>query len=212
MKKKSTTSMGIYIVLALLIGAAGGYFLTRPNMRGFGGAGTQTGDFGYGKNVGQGQNRQLNRNNCLADDCLLVENVEFPAGTVPESVKISLDKAIADEYKALSVYEAVITKFGSTRPFSMIKNAEEQHIASLKAIYDKYGIPIPENTVIGTIVAPATIQEACQIGVEAEIANASLYQNELLPEVKSYPDITMVFENLMNASQFKHLPAFERCK
>jgi len=212
MKKKSTTSMGIYIVIALLIGAVGGYFFTRPNMRGFGGAGMQTGDFGYGKGVGQGQNIQLNRNNCLADDCLLVENVEYPVGTVPENVKLSLDKAIADEYKALSTYEAVITKFGSTRPFSMIKNAEEQHIASLKAIYDKYGIPIPENTMIGTISVPATLQEACQIGVEAEIANASLYKNELLPEVKNYADITMVFENLMNASQLKHLPAFERCK
>jgi hypothetical protein len=212
MKKKTTNSMGLYIVLALIAGVVGGSVLTRPTMRGVSDKGMQTGDFGYGKGVGQGQNMQPNRNNCLADDCLLVENIEFPAGALSENVKLSLHKAVADEYKALSFYEAVIAKFGSKRPFSMIKNAEEQHIATLKAIYDKYGISIPEKTMMGVVKVPATLQDACQAGMEAEIANATLYKNELLPEVKSYTDITMVFENLMNASQLKHLPAFERCK
>jgi len=55
------------------------------------------------------------------------------------------------------------------------------------------------------------LQEACQIGVDAEIANAALYRDELLPAVTAYEDITLVFENLMNASQQKHLPAFEKC-
>ncbi|TXG99876.1 MAG: DUF2202 domain-containing protein [Candidatus Moraniibacteriota bacterium] len=116
-----------------------------------------------------------------------------------------------DEYKALAVYQAVTAKFGMVRPFSMIMGAEEQHIASLKSIFDKYGLVVPVNNLIGKITAPKTLAEACQIGVDAEIANAALYQNELLPTVSSYPDITSVFTNLMNASQNKHLAAFERC-
>ena len=158
----------------------------------------------------QNQNT-VNRQNCLADDCLLVDNFDYPAGELSQSVKDALDEAINDEYKALSTYEAVISKLGSVRPFSMIKGAEEQHIASLKAIYDKYGLVAPQNTLSGKVTAPATLKEACQIGVEAEIANASLYRDKLLPAVKGYEDIIGVFTNLMNASQEKHLNAFERC-
>ena len=56
-----------------------------------------------------------------------------------------------------------------------------------------------------------TLTAACQTGVDAEIANADLYKNILLPIVTNYPDITAVFTNLMNASEEKHLPAFEKC-
>ncbi|USN54068.1 MAG: DUF2202 domain-containing protein [Candidatus Nomurabacteria bacterium] len=124
----------------------------------------------------------------------------------------ALGKAIDDEYKARATYEAVIDQFGSTRPFSMIIRAEEQHISSLKAIYDKYGVDIPVDPYeVDALDIPDTIAEACQLGVEAEIANAALYRDELLPEVSAYADIISVFESLMNASQEKHLPAFQKC-
>ena len=161
--------------------------------------------------MGQGNKASINEETCLADDCLAVEELEYPAGTLPESVKNALDEAINDEYKALSTYEVVISKFGMVRPFSMIKGAEEQHIASLKAIYDKYGLEVPRNEWSGSVAAPSTLQEACQTGVDAEIANASLYRDKLLPAVSDFQDITIVFTNLMNASQEKHLPAFDRC-
>lgn len=153
----------------------------------------------------------VNRQNCLADDCLLVDNLDYPVSELPQSVRDALDEAINDEYKALATYEAVISKLGTIRPFSMIKGAEEQHIASLKAIYDKYGLVAPQNTLLGKVTSPSTLKEACQTGVEAEIANASLYRDKLLPAVKGYEDIIGVFTNLMNASQEKHLNAFERC-
>ncbi len=160
---------------------------------------------------GARDNGQINRANCLADDCLAVDQLEFPVGVLPDPVKSALDEAINDEYKALSTYQAVIAAFGSARPFAMIKGAEEQHISALKAIYDKYGLETPTNTWVGTMSAPATLKEACQTGVDAEIANAALYRNTLLPAVSGYEDITAVFTNLMNASKDKHLPAFERC-
>jgi len=156
------------------------------------------------------QNKNTNKANCLADDCLLVTDLNYPAGKLSDSVKSSLDKAIQDEYKARSTYEAVIAKFGPVRPFSMIIRAEEQHINSLKTIYDKYGIDIPEEKK-QQIVLPGTLSEVCAIGVQAEIDNAKLYKEELLPNVSAYEDIVFVFTNLMNASQDKHLPAFERC-
>lgn len=168
-----------------------------------------------GKNeVNQGnknsENLQVNRDNCLSDDCLSVDDLDYPVDELSSEIQDTLYKAIKDEYKAKAVYEATIDKFGSVRPFSMIIRAEEQHISSLEAIYDKYGLTIPEPEKL-SIYIPDTLPEVCQIGVNAEIENVNLYKKELLPKVSKYSDITSVFNNLMNASQGKHLPAFQRC-
>lgn len=147
---------------------------------------------------------------CVGDECLQIENLDYPTGTLPEKVTSTLTRALDDEYKAQATYDAVISTFGDIRPFIMIVRAEEQHIAALKSIFDKYGISIPENPYVNVSV-PETIQQACQTGVDAEIENVRLYKEDLLPVVSDYPDITTVFTNLMRASEEKHLPAFERC-
>lgn len=147
---------------------------------------------------------------CVSDSCLEIEDVEYPVSELPENVVVALNKAIDDEYKAHDTYEAVIAKFGQVRPFIMIVRAEETHIASLKALYDKYGMKPPSNP-YENLKPESTIAENCQVGVEAEIANVKLYKDELLPVVQDYPDISNVFTNLMNASNDKHLPAFQRC-
>lgn len=159
---------------------------------------------------GQGKGR-VNQGNCVADECLLVENLEYPAQTLSSEVQTALNRALADEYQALATYEAVQRSFGNVRPFVMISRAEEQHIAALKALFDKYGMTVPENTALNQVTAPSSLVAACQTGVSAEKANAALYRNELLPVVKDYPDITNVFTNLLSASENRHLPAFERC-
>ena len=151
------------------------------------------------------------RGNCLADECLMVENLEYPAASLDAGVKGALEEAINDEYKALTVYQKVTAKLGMVRPFSMIMGAEEQHIASLKSLFNKYGLSIPANTWANKITVPNTLKEACQLGVDAEIANAGLYSGKLLPLVSGHEDISLVFSNLMNASEQKHLPAFEKC-
>ncbi len=153
----------------------------------------------------------IDRESCLADECLDVENLEYPAGALPPEVQDALMQALQDEYKALRTYEAVIAQYGQVRPFSMIKGSEEQHIAALKSLFDKYGMTVPPNTYDAQSSVPSSLTESCQLGVDAEIANASLYQDKLLPVVSGYEDITLVFTNLMNASQQRHLRAFERC-
>ncbi len=167
-------------------------------------------------NLIQNQNRiqprrNLNKGNCLADDCLTVDNLDYPVGDLSQQAKEALIEAINDEYKAHALYEKTIEKFGFVRPFSMIIRAEEQHISSLKSLFDKYGLEIPKDNWTNKVSVEKTIQQACQTGVDAEIANAKLYQDKLLPMVSDYEDIKLVFTNLMNASQEKHLVAFERC-
>jgi hypothetical protein len=162
---------------------------------------------GGGMSMGGGTGRA----GCVADDCLAVDGLDYPVGNLSDAAKQALSSALDDEYKALATYEAVIAKFGSTRPFIMIARSEEQHIAALRALYDKYGMTVPANPYLGKVTAPASLQAACQTGVDAEVANASLYKDKLLPAVKDYADLTAVFTNLMNASQNRHLPAFDRC-
>jgi hypothetical protein len=164
-----------------------------------------------GAGQGRGQGMHANRGNCLADECLAVDGLDYPVGTLSDAAKQALSDALDDEYKAWATYGAVMEKFGNIRPFIMISRAEEQHISSLKGLFEKYGLTIPENSYVSRVSAPATLAAACQIGVDAEIANAKLYQEQLLPAVTAYPDITQVFTNLMNASQDKHLLAFDRC-
>lgn len=149
--------------------------------------------------------------NCIADDCLAVTDLSYPVSELPADVATALRSALDDEYKAWATYEAVMAKFGSVRPFIMISRAEEQHIASLKGLFDKYGLVIPENKWRSQVATPATLQAACEVGVAAEVANAALYRDELLPAVQDFPDIVQVFTHLMQASEEKHLPAFQRC-
>lgn len=177
--------------------------------RGQGSGGGRQGREGMGNGSGNGRN--VDKGTCLSDECLLVDGLDYPAGELSAEAKSALLSAIDDEYKALATYEAVMAKEGRVRPFVMIAGAEEQHIASLEALLDKYGIAVPKNPWMNTVSVPSTMTASCQAGVDAEVANASLYRDTLLPAVKEYPDITGVFTNLMDASQTRHLPAFDRC-
>ena len=181
-------------VAVLVIGLLGGYLITSSL-----------------NNTSSDTIKKINKANCLADECLAIDNLDYPAGTLSNEAKEALIEAINDEYKAHSLYEKTIEKIGFVRPFSMIIRAEEQHISSLKALFDKYEIQIPKDDWADKVSAEGTLKQACQAGVDAEIANAKLYKEKLLPMVSSYEDIMTVFTNLMNASQEKHLKAFEGC-
>lgn len=130
-------------------------------------------------------------------------------GTLDEGEVEALIEAINDEYKALSVYQKVVDKFGAVRPFTNIIKAEEQHIAALETLFVRYGIEIPENDWYDQVPEFDSVAEACRAGVQAEIDNAALY-DELFAAVDE-PDIIQVFTRLRDASQNNHLPTFQRC-
>jgi hypothetical protein len=137
-----------------------------------------------------------------------------PAVATNNNVSSALLMALDDEYKAYATYDVIINKFGDVRPFINIKDAEVRHIDAVKYLLGKYNIPIPANkymTANYRPAAPQSLKAACEAGRDAEISNAALYDQKLFPMVKGYDDITMIFQNLRDASQYRHLPAFERC-
>jgi hypothetical protein len=126
-----------------------------------------------------------------------------------DSEQQALRDALDDEYRAWATYDQVINDFGPQRPFINIREAEARHIEALRTLFQRYGLDIPENTWPGRGPRYASTREACEAGIEAEIANAALYDR--LMRSTGRQDILAVFGNLRRASQERHLPAFRRC-
>jgi hypothetical protein len=126
-----------------------------------------------------------------------------------ESERAHLIAALDDEYQARATYAQVIADFGDVRPFSNIVEAEDRHARALIRIFERYGVPVPPDTWPGRVPRYGSLREACEAGVAAEVANAGLY-DELLSGTQR-TDIREVYENLLEASQERHLPAFRRC-
>lgn len=167
------------------------------------------GDSGNGNGSGR-DNRQTNRgggqNGCVAGQ-------NCPANTaaedLPEDVIAAMIDGLNDERTAAAVYAAVIDQFGAVRPFTSILRAEERHQAAWERMFTRYGIALPPMPDI-TLPEFETLAEACEAGVQAEIANRTLYDN-MLATFEGYPDLTRVAEMLRAASNISHLPAFQRC-
>jgi hypothetical protein len=127
-----------------------------------------------------------------------------------DAEKTALQEAILEEYGALNLYNAVIDQFGSVYPFSTIARAEQTHVNALVKQAVKYGVEVPGNPGLAVAVSFDTLADACSAGVEAEIADAALYDD--LKLVTSHTDLLRVYDRLQGASLNQHLPAFEACQ
>jgi hypothetical protein len=134
---------------------------------------------------------------------------QTPVAPLDAAEVAALTEAIDEEYGALNTYQAVVSQFGSVTPFSRIVRAEQQHVNALARLFTKYGLSVPTNP--GLVPAPtfASLTAACQTGVDAEKADAALYDT-LKPSVDN-ADVLQVFANLQAASLNSHLPAFDAC-
>ena len=129
--------------------------------------------------------------------------------SLSETEAHALHEALDDEYRSWATYDQVIADFGEVRPFSNIREAEARHIEALCTLFARYGLPIPENTWPGKVERFPSVQAACEAAVADEIANGELY--ERLFGTTQRPDILTVLRNLQEASQQRHLAAFQRC-
>jgi hypothetical protein len=89
------------------------------------------------------------------------------------------------------------------------EEAEQRHIESLRTLYEKYDVPLPASHNPDQVDIPDSLLKACQLGVDAEIENITLYDR--LIEATDLPDVVEVLKRLQAASRDNHLPAFQRC-
>ncbi len=121
----------------------------------------------------------------------------------------TLNEALNDEYLAWTTYNQVIADFGEVAPFSNIRDAEARHIQALCDLFERYGLPIPDNPWLSKVERYLSLEEACAAGVAAEIANGEMYDRLLATTQRE--DILTVLRHLQNASQQRHLAAFQQC-
>lgn len=145
---------------------------------------------------------------------VLTAAAPLPRLTLSADQQAAVLTALEDERHAEAVYAAVLAKFGDIRPFSGIIRAERVHQARLIDLLGAAGVAVPANPYADgsrSVATPATVADACRAAVAAEVANAALYDEDLLPRVKDSAEVTAVFKALATASVKNHLPAFERC-
>jgi len=143
-----------------------------------------------------------------ADQTLSVTGYGSAGALADEALTLAdmLTYAIQDEYLARAEYEWIIGSFGSARPFTNIMRAEETHVEALLPLFEAYGIASPTDEGDSLAVAVASLTEAYQAGVNAEVNNIAMYETFLDQEL---PDnVRVVFESLMRASE-NHLRAFQ---
>ena len=136
------------------------------------------------------------------------------AGAADQAKELTMESmltyAIQDEYLARAEYVAIQERFGAQRPFSNIQRAEENHIAWLVDAYKARGITVPRDEAVRYVKLPASLKEAFQAGVDAEIDNIAMYEIFLAHPLLSLPEnsgLRSLFIRLRDASK-NHLSAF----
>jgi rubrerythrin len=121
-----------------------------------------------------------------------------------------LTEALDDERKAIATYRSVIERFGPVRPFVNIIEAERRHAAALIGLFDRYGLPVPEDDwAMVRVAVPESLPDACSRAVAGELQNIAMYDHLL--DATPEPEVRRVLERLQSASRDRHLPAFQRC-
>lgn len=132
------------------------------------------------------------------------------AGASDLTIESMLTYALQDEYLARAEYIAIQQTWGAQRPFSNIQRAEENHIAWLVDAYKNYKLPVPKDDAGRYVKIPASLKEAFQAGVDAEIANIAMYDSFLADPLLARPEnaaLRDLFTRLRDASK-NHLQAF----
>jgi hypothetical protein len=135
-----------------------------------------------------------------------------PVGPDPADIREMLELALQEEYKAQYLYESVLEDYPGAAPFALIVQAEERHVEAIQMLFTRRQLAPPASHFAAAGFSPYdSLAQACADGVSAEAADANFYKPYLtrddLPQ-----DVRNVFTNLLAASLYNHLPAFERCR
>eukprot|EP00828_Plagiopyla_frontata_P017977 TRINITY_DN2314_c0_g1_i1.p2 TRINITY_DN2314_c0_g1~~TRINITY_DN2314_c0_g1_i1.p2 ORF type:complete len:250 (+),score=93.48 TRINITY_DN2314_c0_g1_i1:849-1598(+) len=142
----------------------------------------------------------------------------LPAQPVNESERDSLLFMFEEEKLARDVYTA-LNRTWRDRVFANIAASEQQHMDAIRALLQKYGIPVPDDTP-GTYVDPRlqelfgqltarggkSLEEALCVGATIEDLDIMDLKEHL--QQADNRDIRIVYQNLMKGSR-NHLRSFD---
>lgn len=153
------------------------------------------------------------KENCVGDECLAVAGLVYPVEGLTQEEEGILLRSLDDAYKGIALNSAALLEFGDVMPFINIVRIEQHYLAAQKALFDKYGIEIPENSRFDDAIIPEglTKEEACAALAEFERQSIELYDTQLLPGVSERPDIYKVLSAINRASRDLHRNAYLSC-
>lgn len=126
----------------------------------------------------------------------------------------ALIAGLVDQYHTTAVYGAIADTFADPA-FAEVLADEEGHLAAVIGLLETYGLFVPDNPYLGGVIAlepvPGTLEEAYAGAVVGELANITLFRDDLIPAVDGHADIVAVFTDLVTASETAHLPLFQAC-
>lgn len=105
-----------------------------------------------------------------------------------------LEQALDDEYRAWAKCDGVVEEFGEVSPFVDIRDAEARHIYVLLELFERYGVPAPENPWPGRVPHHRSVGDACEARATAEAASSEMYKRLL--ETSEHADVIAVFRRL----------------
>lgn len=154
---------------------------------------------------------QRNANDCVADECLSVSGFQYPLSRLDSQAQSAILKAIAYQHRMIAINTAAIGQFDNIGPFKMVLRSKEMGLAEIKAILDKYNLPIQENVWLVSAAIPQSVSEACSFGFNLETEYLSEMESQPAL-IKNHPDVHFVISGLIRASRELHLPSYQRCQ
>lgn len=134
------------------------------------------------------------------------------ADELPQDMVDLIVEGWEDAQQAHAVYESIITSLGESpeaRLFMRIQRAKTRHIAAWEFLFERYSVEVPDVPEF-ELPSVSNLEEACSVATETEATSVAQYDT-ILESLQDYPDIYQVTLALRNASEFRHLPAFENC-
>jgi hypothetical protein len=128
---------------------------------------------------------------------------------VPVTAIEALHEALENTYRARATCQKAIEAFGSVQPFGNVRQDEERHARSLRALLGRLGVRAPQDTWPARVSAPVTLAEACAAAGRAELERQEMYER-LIPFIDD-PPVRRVMRRIQEASSRRYLPAFRRC-
>lgn len=130
-------------------------------------------------------------------------------GYLEDSEVEGLLEALDAHYRALAMYTAVIEELGPVSPFVLVLRGEERAIDALVYLFDRFDVPVPENTWLGAFYSFESVEHACGLAAAEERATAEMYE-ALMRETRRNA-LLLVYDRLQSASERYRAPMFERC-
>jgi len=121
----------------------------------------------------------------------------------------ALREALEDTYRVRATCRKVIEAFGPVRPFVDIRQEEERHARSLRALFGRLGVEAPHDTWPPRVSVPDTLVAACAAASRAELERQAMYER-LIPVVRDVA-ARRILRRIQRASSSRYLPAFRRC-